>query len=107
MPPADEVRLLSDPFDAAASSNPVFSPNAVGFEHCRHVAFSGRLLSQIQDSDGVSVAFRHLRGIEATVSPYLANLVHPQPRALSGVCDYSGRARCFPRRALAYKSLIS
>ena len=107
MPQADEVRSLSNPFDAAASSNPVFSPIAVGFEHCRYVAFSGRFLSQIQDSDGVSVAFHHLRGIEVTVSPYLANLVHPKPRALSGVCDYSGRARCFPRRALAYQLLYS
>ncbi len=40
VPRADGGRLLSNPFDAAASSNPVFAPLAVGFEHCRHVAFS-------------------------------------------------------------------
>ena len=37
VPRADGGRLLSNPFDAAASSNPVFAPNAVGFEHSRRV----------------------------------------------------------------------
>src|SRR5262249_51070810 len=47
----------------------------------------------------------HLRGIEATASPCLADHARPQSRALSGICDYPGRARCLSRRALTCKLL--
>lgn len=99
-PLADGVRLLSSPFDAAASSGPGVVPSAVGIEPSRYPAFPERLTSSTRPWWRVS-RFRHLRGIEAIASPCLANPARPQSRALSGVCGYPGRARCLPRRALA------
>ena len=90
---------MSSPFGAAAPSGPEPAPGVVGIEP-GHMAFPGR-----QSIPGTGPwrrvsRFHHLRRIEATSSPYLANHVRPQPRILSGVCDYSGRTHCLPRLAL-------